>query len=145
MMSGELRQRYTIRPSRILTAFLLLSSALLVALLYHSPLPFYWCLAGALGVLLAFGFVLLRDARLRYSKSWVAFELAPQGRLSLIPRKGASVQGKVDRSTFVTPYLVLLNTTTDSGKRHSVVIMPDSMGEADFRRLRVRLRWSGQA
>jgi len=144
-MSGELGQRYTIRPSRILTAFLLLSSALLVALLYHSPLPFYWRLSGALWVLLAFGFVLLRDARLRYNKSWVAFELAPQGRLSLIPRKGASVQGKVDRSTFVSPYLVLLNTTTDSGKRHSVVIMPDSMGEADFRRLRVRLRWSGQA
>jgi len=145
MMSGELGQRYTIRPSRILTAFLLLSSALLLALICNSPTPFYWRLAGALGVLLAFGFVLLRDARLRYGKSWVAVELGPQGRISLIPRKGDPVQGKVDRSTFVSPYLVLLNIKTDSGKRHSVVIMPDSMGAADFRRLRVRLRWSGQA
>jgi len=145
MMSGELGQRYTIRPSRILTAFLLLSLVLLVALIHNSPIPFYWRMAGALGVLLAFGFVLLRDARLRYGKSWVAFELTPQGCILLIPRTGDPVQGKIDRSTFVSPYLALLNITTDFGKRHSVVIMPDSMGEADFRRLRVRLRWSGQA
>ena len=144
-MSGELGQRYTIRPSRMLTAFLLLSSVLLVALIYHSPISLYGRLAGAWGVLLAFGFVLLRDARLRYGKSWVAVELGPQGRISLIPRKGDPVQGKVDRSTFVSPYLALLNITTDFGKRHSLVIMPDSMGAADFRRLRVRLRWSGQA
>lgn len=145
MSSGELGQKYPIRPSRILTACLLSSAVLIVALIYNFPITLYGRIAGALGVLWAFGFVLLRDAWLRYSKSWVAIELAPQGRISLIPRKGDPIQGKVDRSTFVSPYLALLNITTDFGQRHSLVIMPDSMGTADFRRLRVLLRWSGQA
>lgn len=145
MRSGELRQKYILRPSRILTVFLLLSAVLLVALIYNFPITPCGRMVGALGVLLAFGFVLLRDARLRYGKSWVAIELAPQGRISLIPRKGDPIQGKVERSTFVSPYLALLNVTTDSGRCHSLVIMPDSLGAADFRRLRVLLRWAGQA
>ncbi|MDP2760082.1 MAG: hypothetical protein Q8O64_06705 [Sideroxyarcus sp.] len=145
MIAGELGQSYVIRPSRMLTVFLVVSAALLVLLISNLPLAAGWRLAGAVWVLSTAGFVLLRDAWLRTARSCVAFDLAPQQRITLIPHNGEPVAGSMDESSFVSPYLTLVNITTDSGKRRSLVIMPDSMGEADFRRLRVQLRWSGQA
>lgn len=139
---SEPGQRYAIRPSLILTVFLALSSFLLVALISNLPLAAGWRLAGATWVLSAAGFVLLRDAWLRTAWSCVAFDLAPQQRITLIPHKGEPAAGSMDATSFVSPYLVLINITTDSGKRRSLAVIADSMGEADFRRLRVQLRWS---
>ncbi len=136
--------RYTIRPSRMLTIFLVLSAVLLVALISGLPLAVGWRLAGMAWVLPVLGYVLLRDVWLQTSRSYVAFNLVALQRITLIPRRGEPVTGSIDKSSFVSPYLALINITTDSGKRRSLVITPDSMGETDFRRLRVQLRWSGQ-
>lgn len=144
MSAGELEQHYVMRPSRLLGIFLLLSSSLLLMVICTLPLTGGWQPAGVAGVLVATGFVLWRDALLRDSRSGVAFQFAAGGSISFRLRKGEWLAGTADRSSFVSPCMVLLNITTDAGKKRSLVIMPDSMDKDDFRRLRVRLRWSAQ-
>ncbi|GAB1232151.1 hypothetical protein UT5_03660 [Ferrigenium sp. UT5] len=87
----------------------------------------------------------MRDAWLRLPQSCVAFELTAPRRLSLVPLAGDPVAGVISDSSFVSPYLTLINIRTDTGRRRSLVIMPDSLQAEDYRRLRVRLRWSTQA
>jgi hypothetical protein len=128
----------------MLTVFLVLSVAVLVVLISNLPLAAGWCLAGMVWVLSVLGYVLLRDVWLQAAISCVAFDLASQQRITLILRRGAPVAGSIDKSSFVSPYLTLINVTTDSGKHRNLVIMPDSMDKVDFHRLRVRLRWSDQ-
>lgn len=141
----ESGRRYAIRPSRMLGVFLVLSAILLLIVISGLPLAAGWRLAGMAWVLSAVGYVLLRDVLLQTARSCVALDLAPRQRIALIPRRGEPVAGSLDKRSFVSPYLTLINITTESGKRRSVVIMPDSMDGDDFRRLRVQLRWSDQA
>lgn len=44
-------------------------------------------------------------------------------------------------STMVTPWLTVLHLRDDDKDRTHIVILPDSLGQDDYRRLRVWLRW----
>jgi toxin CptA len=44
-------------------------------------------------------------------------------------------------STRVTPWLTVLHLRDDNDRRTHIVILPDSLGQDDYRRLRVWLRW----
>lgn len=140
----ETGQRYNVRSSPVMATFLVLSVLSVLVLIGCLPLASGWRLAAVAGVSSVAGFVLLRDVLLRCTGSWVAFELGPLPCITVFPRKGPPVAGRVGGGSFVSPGLTLINVTTAAGKRRSLIVMPDSMAEDDFRRLRVQLRWSGQ-
>ncbi|WP_407896836.1 protein YgfX [Ferrigenium sp. UT5] len=145
MNAGVAGQPFTILPSRILTCFLVLSAIVCLCAICCLPWAAGWKAAGVAGLLVVAGFSLMRDAWLRLPQSCVAFELTAPRRLSLVPLAGDPVAGVISDSSFVSPYLTLINIRTDTGRRRSLVIMPDSLQAEDYRRLRVRLRWSTQA
>jgi toxin CptA len=55
-------------------------------------------------------------------------------------RGGSSLDAVVDRSTFVSPLLIVINASAE-GRRCSVALLPDSAPSDDLRRLRVWLKY----
>ena len=107
-----------------------------------SSLP--WWLVGpawtALAVSLAF---YLRREGLRLAPTAiVSLSLHPDCRCEFQTRSGTQHQASLLGSSFVAPYLTVLNLKPSHGRlaRH-VVILPDAVDAERFRKLRVLLRW----
>jgi hypothetical protein len=87
----------------------------------------------------------VRHAALRTTGSAISeVELRGDGSARLRRRDGQSREVRLDRSTFVAPWLALL-VFRDRRWRpaRSVVVLPDTVSPEQFRLLRVWLRWRG--
>ncbi|MDD5241781.1 MAG: hypothetical protein PHG47_08700 [Sulfuricella sp.] len=106
------------------------------------PLPLWF--AVLLTVLLAGSawHVLRRDGFRTLPNSLVAVRLHADGRCAFKIRGETWHQATLLGSSFVSPYLTVLNLQPE-GKRFArhLVILPDAVNAADFRRLRVWLKW----
>jgi toxin CptA len=81
-------------------------------------------------------------ALLRSPGAVVALEAKDDGALSFQTRRGEWYQGTLLGSSFVAPYLAVLNLRCESSRRiHHVVILPDSAATEAFRQLRIWMRW----
>jgi len=145
MRQSGAEQFYILRGSRLLALFLVLCAGFSLMLLFSLPLSPLWQWVGASAVLAPAGFVLLRDAWQRLPQSCLKFGADSNRGISLYLRGGEAFGGRVEDSSFVSPWLTLINLVGDGGKRRSLVILPDSLDREEFRRLRVRLRWQTQA
>ncbi len=87
-------------------------------------------------------YYLRQDALLTTDNAVIAFTLSDEMICTVITRCGKSLTCNVMNSTFVTPYLTVLNLKP-GGKlfARSVVILSDSLNTEEFRQLRVWLRW----
>lgn len=87
-------------------------------------------------------YYLRQDALLTANDAVEFFELSDEMQCTLTTRSGESVGCSLLGSTFVTPYLTVLNLKP-SGKilTRSVVILSDGIDVEEFRQLRVWLRW----
>ncbi len=134
--------KITLRPSRILTAILVLAHAAAIAMVVLAGLPL-WAqsiLAAALVVNLVFD--VRQTAWLRAPGAVIGFEIAADDRFSIQIRCGEWLECEVLGSTYVTYFLTILNLKAiDSGKHQRAVILPDSLDAEDFRKMRVWLRW----
>ena len=110
--------------------------------MFMLPLPIIpkLILAGLLTVILIFYF--LRDALLVMSTSFVEFYFK-QDFIELTTLGGKKISGRILETSFVTPFLTILNVSpiNTKYKTSNIVIFPDSMDIEQFRELRVRLRW----
>ena len=87
-------------------------------------------------------FYLRHYALLKSPESIVAFELSEAMQCTLETRDGQHLNCVILGSTFVAPYLVVLNLKPQNKFLGcSVVIFPDSIDGQEFRQLRVLLRW----
>lgn len=114
--------------------------------LAYVPLDYRIKLPLAAAVIIAGIYHTLRDALLVMPKSIVRLTLSSKGKFHMVSRNGVETAVSILPSSFVMPYLTVLNFKT--GKRftgRSIVITPDRVDEEAFRRLRVWLRWSPQA
>ena len=136
----------SITPSRSLAWILIgahiAAGACVVAL--HPP----WWIALAAGTVLLASVVfhLLRDALRRLPDSVTTLQARKDGSYRLTLRNGESPACRLLGSSFVTPWLTIVNVelAEERSTRH-VVIVPDAVSAGDFRRLRVWLRWKGAA
>lgn len=135
-----MQSHYTLRPSRRYLWLVAVLCVLLLVTITSLPIAFQWRFAVGALVVAASAFVGLRDARLRFSRSCVAFRLEGEEGITLIQRNGEHVAGRLAAGV-VTPWLVLLNIRSDMEGGRSLVLLPDSMNRDAFRRLRVALRW----
>lgn len=130
------------KPS--LRLLIILSLAHLVATSLFWPLALPFGIKAIAVVMLVFSLVyyVRQDALLTASNAVVAFELSDDMCCTLITRSGESMVCDLSGSTFVAPYLTVLNLKS-AGKffTRSVMILPDGIDAEEFRRLRVLLRW----
>ncbi len=122
----------------------ILNSAHIIAavLLWPLALPIGIKLAGVVIMVMSLIYYLRHDALLSASTAVVAFELSDTMQCTLETRSGKSIICTILVSTFVAPYLTVVNLQPlDQFFARSVVILPDSIDAEEFRRLRVLLRW----
>ena len=130
-----------ITPSRLLAGALALAHA--TAILCAIVFPPGWWMPGLASLALACSLVfhLRRDALQLTGDAVSALLLRDDGQCQLTLVNGDAVEGNIEGSTFVAPLLVVINVRpSPSGKRRSVVLMPDSAPAEDLRRVRVWLR-----
>lgn len=136
---------YSIGPSRVLAAILLLSHFSIAGLLLYLDLALIWVMA-ALGLLLCSLVYEMRIALRVGNGAVVILRIARDNRFSIGLRDGRWLEGEVLGSTTVTAFLTVINLRVSGERRlRSVVILPDCMAPEDYRRLRVWLRWRPQA
>lgn len=139
--SGALELK--LRPSRSLfVAIAGLHLATLLPLLW-SALP-AWAGVAVVLILAAHGvWVVRRCALLRSRRAVTALSLTAGGDCSLALHDGSTVIGRIDPATVVLGWLVVVAVRHRKfGPASYVPITSDMLGNDDFRRLRVGLKWS---
>lgn len=82
----------------------------------------------------------------RTAHSCIALSMDSKGTWQLMTRNGNRYAATILSSSFVMPYLTILNCSlTGRWLQYHVVILPDAVDREAFRRLRVWLRWGHQA
>ncbi len=135
-----------LKPSLQLTVILSVAHFLVTFLLWPLTLPMSVKLLGIVFLAASLVFYLRHYALLISPESIVAFELSEAMHCTLETRDGQHLACVILGSTFVAPYLVVLNLKPQNKFLGcSVVILPDSIDGGEFRQLRVLLRWKWKA
>jgi len=133
---------FDLRPSRRLAATFAVAHGVAVVLLWVMALQLAVQAAGSALLLASAVFYVRRDALLLSAQSIVAVAL-DEGKIGLLTqRDGRQIEGVLLGSSFVAPYLTVLNFQSEGNFfACNVVILPDSLDAEIFRQLRVWLRW----
>jgi toxin CptA len=87
-------------------------------------------------------YYLRKDAMLTAHNAVVVLTLPDEMTCVLTTRSGESIACSIQGSSFVAPYLTVINMKPSKKFfARSVVILPDAIDAEEFRRLRVWLRW----
>lgn len=137
-----------LKPSPRLAILLILAHVAAIGLLWPLALP-EWVKASA-SVLLALSLVLYlrRYALLRSPRSIVRMEVKDDMIFTLETRSGARFDCALLESSFVAPWLTVLElkpvkpgSMWQRFASYSITILPDGINAEEFRQLRVLLRW----
>lgn len=132
-----------LRPSRSLVAFLL-AGHIVAIIATASGLP----ALPAVMVSAALGLSLLgqlQSALLRRAGSIKALHIAADGLVRYRDRKGDWHRAELGDHAYASPWLVVLPLTDQSGTQRHAVLLADSAGKDDLRRLRAWLQWGQPA
>lgn len=149
-----------LKPSRRLAVMLSFAHFAAIGLLWPLILPVSAKLAGSAMLIVSLVFYLRRYALLRSPDSVMNIELSEEMICTLETQRGDRIVCTLLGSSFVAPYLTLLElkplkcqeptklpppSTCPRRRRRlfarSVVILPDGIDAEQFRQLRVLLRW----
>lgn len=132
-----------LRSSRAFAVALVTMHAAAAWVVLSAPWPAACGLASALALLAHAIWIVRRHALLRAAASITALRLYAEDECELQPLAGERIRGRIDGSSFVLPWMIVLRVAVSGRRRlHSVVLLPDAVHTDDFRRLRARLRWS---
>lgn len=135
-------QEMTVGSSRILAGILVSAHVAGGALLAVTDLPWVWKIAALPLFLGSLMFALRHHAWRLTPAAVVGLHLEPEGKVVFLRRDGLVLEGLLLGSSFVSPWLTVLNLRPE-GRRRSVplVILPDAVEREAFRQLRVWLKW----
>lgn len=133
--------RVHVGKSVVLAAALLVVHALAACCIVLT-LPAGAALAGTAAIIASAVYRLRLDA-LKYSGDAVVELLLHEGgRCEMITRAGATLAGQVQGSTFVSPWLIVVNFRLDPNRRRrSLALAWDSASAEELRKLRVWLKY----
>lgn len=130
--------------SRILAAVLAVAHAAALTVIFNVALPAWAKLFAASVIATSCVWSIAHAALLRTSRAIVELEVGEGGRASYRDRTGMWQRAQILGSSFVAPWLTVLNLRADgSGETRHAVILADNVDADAFRRMRVLLRWSG--
>ena len=131
-----------LKPSIRLAVILGFAHFAAIGMLWPLALPPVIKLMGTALLAVSLFFYLQYYALLRSPGSVVAFELSDEMSCALETRRGGRIICTLLGSSFVAPYLTVLNLKPSGGFfTRSVVILADGIDAEQFRQLRVLLRW----
>ena len=135
--------RFVVKPSRVLAWALFLVSALAIAALWTLDLPLAVRAVAGIAVLATgiFHTRTLWAGQSRWMPNGHEFELLPDGNCRWKNIQGNWLDAEILGSSFVSSWMTLLNLKTDARRSISIAILPDTLAQEDFRRLRIWLRW----
>jgi len=138
----HLPEQVSLRPSRTLAVAVGAIHSCGVACLLPLTLPMWIKLALAAVLLGSLAAALRGSVLLRTARSITHLALNIDGTLEVLQRDGRHHSAQVAAQTTVFSFLVAIrmHILGERGTR-SLVILPDMVGAAEFRRLRVWLRW----
>ena len=145
-MTAAPRVRIALGPSRILAAVLSLAHALALAVILIVTMPVWAKLLVGSVIAASCIWSICHAALLRTAHAIIELVIGEGGRVSCRNRTGTWREAQTLGSSFVTPWLTVLNLRLEGSwlARH-VVILPDSVDADAFRRVRVLLRWARTA
>ena len=89
-------------------------------------------------------YFLSRTALLHAADAVVALEITGDVRISFHTRRGEWRECELPGSSYVSPHLTIVRIRPRGRWRaRRVILVPDNVDPADFRRLRTWLRWRG--
>lgn len=134
------------KPSRSLAIVLAGVHCGAVALVGMVAFPL-WLKVVVSAVIVASGALYVaKDALRTLPQSIVGAEIEEEGRCTIETRNGVRKGCRLLGSSFVAPYLTVLNFKPDGEFFvKSMALLPDGIDGEDFRRLRVLLRWKYRA
>jgi toxin CptA len=136
------RLAFRLLPSRVLTVTLSAMHAVAACALWLAAVPMLVSLAGSLCLAAHLVWVLRRDALRTADSAVVELELRQDCSVCVGVQAGFREERRVAGSSFVSPWLAVLNLSSEDGLRaRSLLITADSLDAESFRRLRVWLRW----
>ena len=143
-----------LKPSRTLGVVLGFAHFMAIVLLWPLMMPPSVKLTGSALLVISLVFYLRRYALLRSPDSVSSLEVTDEMVCTLNTREGEQIACVLLGSSFVAPYLTVLDLNplkidkTGASQRQSsqyfsrsVVILPDGINPEEFRQLRVLLRW----
>ena len=131
-----------IMPSGMLATILGSVHLFNLALLWVVPFPLWVKLAFSTIIMGSAIYSIKRNALLAFQESIIAFQLDSDCKCEIQKRGGKWVEAELLGTSFVAPYLTLLNLKFP-GKRFTqhIIILPDAVDTELFRQLRVLLKW----
>ena len=135
-----------LKPSIHLTVILCIAHFMTISVWWQLTLPTDFKLIGSVILLVSLILYCRHHALLTSAKSIVALELNDAMECTLETRQGKHITCEILGSTFVAPYLVVLNLKSpNDASTRSVIILADAIDAELFRQLRVLLRWKWKA
>lgn len=135
-----------LKPSPFLTTLLCAAHLATIAIWWQLTLAMDFKLIGTVIFLISLMLYCRHYALLTSPRSIVAFELNDAMECTIETRLGKRITCAILGSTFVSPYLVVLNLKPLNGtSARSVTILADAIDAEVFRQLRILLRWKWQA
>lgn len=140
-----MQRHFVFHSSSLLTRSIVAAHLLAMAAFAFVPVPLMAQLSLCAVLFASMGYYVLRDAQLKLSSSWLELRLEGE-HVVLRNRGGKELTGVLSHSTFVSPYLAVVNVYIPEARRgYGVVLMSDSLDAGSFRQLRMLLKWDMQA
>lgn len=135
-------ERISLGSSRTLTALLSATHLGVLALFWLTDIP-WWLKGAVLPLFMASLALSLRGHAWRTSSATVvALEVHDDCHGVFLLRNGQELGGRLLGSSFVAPWLTVINLRPEgSWRARHAVMLPDAVEAEAFRRLRVMLRW----
>lgn len=137
--------KIALQPSYVLMGVLLTISMLACASVIIVAIPFWIKLCLLAIIIFCCVYFSLRDALLALPWSWQLVEVDTTGALRLTNHQGQQFTPKLHASTFIHPWVVILNVSNLNGRKwfhlapKPVLIFPNV--SASHRQLRIWLKW----
>jgi toxin CptA len=143
---APVKLRIAIGPSHLLAAVLGIAHIAALVVTVVVVLPTWVKSLIAMALVTSGTWSILRLALQRGPSAIVELEVEAGGRISCRTRDGRWREGQVLSSSFVSPWLTVLNLRMAGsiGAKH-LVILPDNVEKDAFRRIRVLLKWARPA
>lgn len=130
----------TLKPSRSLTAILIVAHGASGFALLMLPLPIWLKSAGVVFILIAAWHYVRHYALLNTRTAVRALRLMSDAKLEILRTDWQSTRPSAEQ--FVHPYLTIIRCCVDNRRWPiAIVILPDMLDAENFRALRVRLKW----
>ena len=134
--------RLNFSPSAYLTAILVIAHLVTGAILWLVDVPSWASLTGMVLIVASLGYYLHHVALLRAPSSIIEARLRADGGVEMQRRDGSVLIGRLLEGSLVHPYLTtILFLPSRARFARAIAVLPDSLSPAQFRELRVWLKW----